>query len=172
MHRHTHLLYLLLASMVLLGLLTACDGDPDGHATETPSSHPTSTALPTPPAELRQLQGHYERLQTAHRAIAAVWEGLATGKQVQCGDYPDYPAPESITTGTTGDLNELVEHLQSAAIAIDEAVTLWRAECDNPRPITPPEVIDRGRFAARTAGDILRDIEGVLSATERDQSAG
>lgn len=171
MYRRMHVLYLLLVSGLLVSLLAACGSEPENRATATPSPAPP-TASPTPSAELRQLQMRYERLQAAHRAIAAVWEGLASGEQVQCGNYPDYPAPESITTGATDDQAELAELLQSAAIAIDEAVTLWRAECDHTRPTTPPDVIDRGRLAARTAGDILHDIETLLSARGLLQSTG
>lgn len=163
-HRHVLIALAALGASLLLGLaLTAC-GETDTPVEPSPTpAPPTSTVAPTTPPDLLRYQDQYERLVEANRAIAAVWDGLASGEQVQCGSYPDFPAPEAIptATATTGDTS-LAVHLQDAAIAVDEAVTLWRAECNNPRPTTPPDVIDQGRLATRTAGDALRSAASLL----------
>jgi hypothetical protein len=149
-------------SVMLWIALTGCGSDSDRPVdTSQPSPPPTDTAPATLDADRQQYLDQYERLQIAQRAISGVWEGLARGEQVQCGDTPDYPAPESITSSNDTQA-ALADHLQGAAIAINDAVNLWRAECRNPRPTIPPDVIDEGRFLTRAAGDDLRAASDLL----------
>ena len=53
--------------------------------------------------------------------------------------------------------------LQQAAIEIQTAVNLWQAECQNPRPQPPPDVIDRGIRAALAAGTALDGASAAMS---------
>lgn len=142
----------------LLGIiLTACGKDkPD-----TPP--PTGETVTLSPIVRAHLQEDYETLLAAQQAIAAIWDGLATGKQVQCGDYPRVPNPEDISTEGDSAFDPVVETLRRAAIETGKAVNLWRAECQKSRTNPSPDVIDQGRLASRAAGDALREAESMFS---------
>jgi hypothetical protein len=71
--------------------------------------------------------------------------------------------PESITAGDTGTYEELAERLRRAAIKIESAVTLWKAECANPRAMPDPAAINEGRLAVRAAEDSLRSAAELLA---------
>lgn len=144
---------------VLLMMLAAC-GTSD-EAPDTP--HPASPSpVPTLPHDRIDLERQHAALQAGHDAIALVWEGLATGQQVQCAPPPDIPAPESITQSGEAPLAPLSELLRTAASELRRAAILWQAECANPRPVIPPDVIDQGRLATRAAGDALRQADALL----------
>ncbi|NLX11613.1 MAG: hypothetical protein GXY36_18365 [Chloroflexi bacterium] len=152
-----------LGLVLVLGMalvLAACGGD------DEPSPTPTNTESPPEnstlaPARL-DLQRDYERLRAAHTALAAVWEGLAAGEQVQCGDDLTPPGPENIAGGDP-DQAELAGLLRRAAIDLDEAARLWQSECRNPRQNIDPQTINRGLLAVRSAGDALAEAETLLA---------
>lgn len=125
----------------------------------TTPPQPVSTLSPV----LIDLQRDYEALQASHQAIAQIWESLAAGEQVACGGYPGVLPPGSISAGDTPAYEELASQLRSAAIDIEGAVTLWRAECANPRSLPDPTTINEGRLAARAAGDALRSASDLLA---------
>jgi hypothetical protein len=109
------------------------------------------------------LQRDYESLRESHQKISDVWESLAIGTQVQCGDYPDVMSPETITAEGDPAFEPLATLLHSAAIDIDEAINLWKAECTRPRANPSPDVIDKGRLAVRAAGDALNQAQELLA---------
>jgi hypothetical protein len=137
-------------------MLTACGDD------ESPTKTPEETSPATLSPVYLHLQQDYERLDTAHTAITTIWEGLAAGEDAQCGDYPDMPAPDSITSEGETAFDDLAGLLRQAAIDTQKAVDLWRAECQNPRTTPSNSVISDGLLAARTAGDALEAAQEIL----------
>jgi len=113
------------------------------------------------------LQRDYESLRDSHQKISDVWEGLATGKQVRCGEYPEVLSPEVITSEGDVAFEPLATLLHSAAIDIDQAIRLWKAECTRPRANPPPDVIDKGRLLVRSAGDALNQAQKLLADVQR-----
>jgi hypothetical protein len=134
-------------------LLSAC-GDRSNESSERDNPSPTS---PVADPVLDRLAQDYASLRAAHDTISAVWETLAAGEQAQCGDYPTAPAPDSINAGDAADLEPLAGLLHGAAVDLDSAISLWKAECSKPRALPSPDVIDRGRWSARAAGDQLKE---------------
>lgn len=158
-------LFILIASLLCALALAAC-GDSDSNDTpDTPTDTPASTSVPviTIVPSYPRLQSQYEALTAAHQAAAAIWEGLASGQQVQCGEPVEVPAPESITIPDDPALADIGEYLRAAAIDLDRAAGLWQAECNHPREVIPPETINEGRIAVRAAGDALRAAETRLN---------
>lgn len=151
----------LLVCLVLA--LGACSEDeapsPTREDLGTPAPQPVSTLSPV----LIDLQRDFEALQASHQAVAQIWESLAAGEQVACGDHPGVLSPGSISAGDAPAYEELASRLRSAAIDIEEAATLWRAECANPRALPDPATINEGRLAARAAGDALRSASDLLA---------
>jgi hypothetical protein len=140
--------------IIVLGLvLAACGGDDS----EQPTADNTPNTVPTLSPIYVNLQRNYEQLQASHQAITGIWEGLATNEQIQCGSYPDVIAPETITAEDNASYQPLADLLRQAAIDLEQAINLWKAECTNPRTNPPPSVIDEGRLTARAAGDSLRE---------------
>ncbi len=142
---------------LLVAGLAACGSADD----KKPS--PTTTP-PGTPALLPDLQQQYTALVEAQQAIGQVWEALATGQQAQCGDYPEVVNPATISAGDDDRLQPLADLLHRAAISLNQAVDLWKAECLKPRANPSPDVIDQGRLAARAAGDALHDAEQQIAA--------
>ncbi len=145
--------------VLLWFLLTACGGD-----TESPSV----TRTPLPPAintqspVLLRLQRNYEGLHDGLDALSEIWESLAAGEEVQCGQYPTPPGPESISTEGDPAYETLAELLRSAAIDLDTALNLWKAECKKPRAVPSLDVINQGLLAVGSADDALREAENLL----------
>ncbi len=157
MQRHSRL-FMMITGLLLSLILMACGGSESDDSPAAPTSTPPDTPVPviTTTPNYPHLQRQYEALSAAHEAIAAIWEGLAGGQQVQCGALVEVPAPESITISGDAALVEIGEYLRSAAIDLDRAASLWHAECSTPREIIPPDTINEGRLATRAAGDALR----------------
>jgi len=155
---------------VVAPILAACGGDAQDTTGGSPA--PTMNDTNTIPfaATLRpamvHLQRSYESLRESHQAITEVWESLATGKQVRCGEYPEALSPESLTAEGETALEPLAALLRRAAIEIDQAASLWKAECLKPRANPSLDVINRGRLAARAAGDALTEAEGLLTGIQ------
>lgn len=149
----------LIFTLLLLGmLLSACGGDSEDDApgtTPPPNITPTVSPSATDSPALAELRRQYGEIDAARIAIARVWEGLATGEQMRCGDFPSVTPPENINDGGDPALTLLAEELRSAASATEQAINLWRAECQQPRQNIPPDVINEGRLAVRGAGDAL-----------------
>jgi hypothetical protein len=157
---------LLILGIILVAQAAACDNsDTDGGQTDpsrTPSATDSDLNATVSPV-LVNLQRQYEEIRFAQKTISDIWEGLATGEQAQCGQYPDMTGPDAIIDDETGTFVELVDWLRRAAIETEKAVNLWKAECNNPRTVLPPDVIDQGRLASRAAGDALREAERLLA---------
>ncbi len=147
------------------GLMSEGDGGSEPSPTQIPS--PTATAPPTESPIRLRLQDQYERLTEAQRAILAVWESLAAGGEVRCGEYPVVPAPSSISASGDAAYETLAALLRRAAIEAEHAVQLWQAECTNPRPVPPPDVVREGRLAASAAGDALAEAQRLLRGAGR-----
>lgn len=148
---------------LLLVFLAACENkdSPDDFATKTPTDTQFGTLSPV----YIHLQQDYERLDLAHSTITEIWEGLAAGEQVQCGEYPEVPAPEGISSEGEAAFDELAALIRRAAIETRQAVNLWQAECNNPRATPANDVISEGLLAARIAGDTLEEVLEHFSAS-------
>ena len=163
---HAERLFSWIACGIMIMIGAACGTD-----SNTPAPLPSDTAPPTQPANatlspaLIRLQRDYEMLSESQNNISAVWEGLAHGEQIQCGDSLDTLQPENIT-GDGSTLDPLVAALRQAAVSINQAVELWQAECTNPRATIPTSVIDQGRLAVRSADDSLREAENLLGSIQ------
>jgi predicted small lipoprotein YifL len=158
----------------LLALALAACGSNGSHdkppATAEPglsSGNSENTPLPATvsPAAVH-LQRAYESLRESHQKISDIWEGLATGEQVRCGEYPEVLSPETITSEGDTTYEPLAALLHSAAIDIGQAINLWKAECTNTRTNPPSDVIDRGRLAVRSAGDALNQAQELLAGIQ------
>ncbi|WP_119072503.1 hypothetical protein [Aggregatilinea lenta] len=144
----------------LVGLLAACGSSSEGdglRATNTPAITPTPTAPPTASPIGLRLQAQYETLSAAQESILAVWESLANGETVQCGDYPAVPDPASISAAGETHYEAQAALLRRAAIDTGQAVSLWQAECSSARSAPAPETIREARLAASSAGDALSE---------------
>jgi len=152
-------------SLVIL-VLAACGGD----AASPPEATLDVTDTPPTPVTLSPvlvaLQRDYERISESQTAILTVWEDLATGTQVQCGTYPEIVSLEGISAEGDATYAGLADLLRGAALDTAHAIELWQAECLNPRAVIPPDVIDEGRLAARSAGDALREAQTLLEAIQ------
>jgi hypothetical protein len=148
----------LMLSLLVAGL-AAC-GSTDDSKKDTP---PTSAGVP---ALLSDLQQQYTALRETQQAIGQIWEALATGQAAQCGEYPEVLNPATISAGSDKSLQPLADLLHRAAVSLNQAVDLWKAECLKPRANPTPEIIDQGRLAARAAGDALNDAEDQLTALQ------
>lgn len=151
----------LLLSGLFIVLLAACGGDSDGESPAQPPAGDVSGQGTLSPV-LIDLQREYELLEAAHQAMSDIWEGLAAGDSVTCGEYPEVPAPDSIRADDDPAYDLLAETLRRASIDLDHAVNLWKAECSKTRPTAPPDVIDEGRLAVRAAGDSLKEAAPLL----------
>lgn len=147
------------------GLASEGNGARQPSPTQTPSE--TATVPPTESPVRLRLQSQYERLTESQRAILSVWENLAVGGEVRCGEVPDVPAPASISANGDAAYETLAALLRRAAIETEQSVHLWQTECTNPRPVPPPGVIREGRLAASAAGDALAEAQGLLQEAER-----
>lgn len=154
---------------LLVGLtivLAACgnDGNLPPPPEDTATAQPATSGAPSP--TLIALQRDFESLQASHRAITQIWESLAAGEQVACGDYPAVLPPDSISAADDPTYEELAARLRRAAIDIEQAVVLWKAECATPRPNPDSATINQGRLAVRAAGDSLRSAAELLAGVQ------
>jgi hypothetical protein len=151
---------------LMMLVLAACgdDGSPPPESTPDVTETPPTTATLSP--VLVALQRDYERISASQAAILTIWEDLATDSQVQCGSYPAIISPEGISAEGDAAYTGLADLLRGAALDTAHAIELWQAECLNPRAVIPPDVIDEGRFAARSAGDTLREAQTLLEAIQ------
>lgn len=147
---------------LLVAGLAACGSSDDSKNDNQGKTPPTTTGLPTLPT----LQQQYAALREAQQVIGQIWENLATGKEAQCGDYPDVINPVTISAGSDETLQPLADKLYRAAVSLNQAVDLWKSECLKPRANPSPDVIDQGRLAARAAGDALNEAEDELTALQ------
>ncbi len=144
--------------------VAACDS---ADSTPDPTPIATDPAIPaTQSPVLVELQRDYERISASQTEILTIWEKLAANEQVQCGEYPPVVDPASISAEDDTTHQPLAELLQQAAVDVERAINLWQAECLNPRPVPPPDVVDEGRFAARSAGDSLREAADLLTGIQ------
>lgn len=131
---------------------------------------PTHTAAPspspTPPSLDRTrraaLEVQYELLRQTQEQIVGVWQDLQAGQSVACTPSIEMPFSPSAITGE----DEISLLLFQAALAVQDAVSLWDVECQNPRSQPPADVIERGVLAALAGGDVLFLVQGLLATTE------
>jgi hypothetical protein len=146
--------------VLCLFILGACKDD------KTSNSKPDATATPASQVDealKTRLRQDYDSLTASHQAIAEIWENLADGKLVQCGQYPEVISPETISAEDNPTYQALADSLRQTAIDLDRAVNLWKAECAKPRSEPSPEVINEGLLTVRGAGDRLREAENLLN---------
>ncbi len=145
-----------LIGLLLAGCSRASEGD-SPHSTSTPAVTATATAPPTISPVLLRLQAQFSSLNDAQQTILAIWESLANGESVQCGDYPTVPDPSSISAEGDSRYEGQAALLRRAAIDTGQAISLWQAECSSPRSAPSPDTIREARLAASSAGDALRE---------------
>ncbi|MBL1136894.1 MAG: hypothetical protein HND46_16430 [Chloroflexi bacterium] len=153
-------------TLLIILILSACgDEKPtDDKSKSTPETAPTVeievTPFPTLTDELReQLESTYSVLSEVQAQIETVWSDLQAGRTVDCAAaLKQQISPDALSSD---DPISLI--LQQAAIEVQTAVNLWQAECQNPRPQPPPDVIDRGIRAALAAGTALDAASVALS---------
>ncbi len=155
-----------LACGILIVALAACGGSDDSGPARDATSTPTPSPIATQSPARVHLQRDYELLSQSHQDVSAIWEGLATGEQIQCGTSLDILQPEAITSEDDSAQGPLADVLRQAAIDLNRAADLWRAECANPRTTIPASVIDQGRLAVRSAGDALKTAQGLLGGLQ------
>ncbi len=165
-------LRLWLCACALALAVVACGGDDDAprrppeitplQSETLPYTAPFATLSPI----LVSLQRDYEALSAAHDSLSRIWEGLARGEQVRCGELPFVPDPAGISDQGDNDYANLAAPLRRAAIDLTRSRYLWQAECATARPIPPSSVIQEGVLAVRSAGDSLREAGRLLSAVQ------
>ena len=152
---------------LLVMALAACGGkDTNQRTDKTPPPEDNVPAATLSPV-LVDLQQDFEALRGSQQAISQIWDQLAANQQVQCGNYPDVLSPESISAAADPAYQPLADLLRSTANDLNHALSVWKAECANPRQMPPPDVIDEGRLAARAAGDALNVAEARSEGLER-----
>jgi hypothetical protein len=157
-----------MALFLLVVVLAACgSGSHDKSNGKKDEIPPTDELAPGTLSPVRlALQQDYESLHESQQAIGKIWEDLAANQEVPCGSYPDVLSPDAISAEDDPAYQPLADLLRRAAIDIDHAIAVWKAECANPRQMPPPDVINEGRLAARSAGDALREAETLLADTQ------
>jgi hypothetical protein len=148
---------------IFLVLVLAACGDKSEDKKDVP---PTMPSLATQSPVLVHLQRDYESLRESHQAISDVFEALNALEQVQCGTYPEMLGPESISAENDPVYESLAETLDQAAIAIEEAVTVWQMECERPGGRVDAATIRSGVLITRAAGDRLDEAETMLTAIQ------
>lgn len=156
----------IIPALLILLMLSACGNEKpsDDKPESTPEIPPTVeievTPFPTLTDDLRQqLEFTYSILSEAQAQIETVWTDLQAGRTVDCAAaLKPQISPDALSSDAPISLI-----LQQAAIEIQTAVNLWQAECQNPRPQPPPDVIDRGIRAALAAGTALDAASVALS---------
>lgn len=132
----------------------------------TPVPTHTAAPSPTPPSLDRTrraaLEVQYELLRQTQEQIVGVWQDLQAGQPVACIPSIEMPFSPSAITGE----DEISQLLFQAALAVQDAVSLWDVECQNPRPQPPADVIERGVLAALAGGDALKLVQDLLATTE------
>lgn len=165
-------LRLRLFGCVLALTLAACGGDdaapspPPEIAPQETQTLPYTAPFATLSPVLVGLQRDYEALSVAHDSLTRIWEGLARGEQVRCGELPFVSDPAGISDQDQSDYASLATLLRRAAIDLIRSRQLWQAECATTRPNPPSSVINEGLLAVRGAGDSLREAGPLLSAVQ------
>jgi hypothetical protein len=162
--------------VIVVVMIGACGGDDeengDGEIRPQNDEQPSPTLILTQeapteqtlteefaPSKRRQLEQQYETLRQAQAAINNVWTDLQQGQEVACSTE----IPLTIAPGAITDEDIVSQNLRQAAVSIERSMNLWEAECQNPREVIPPEVINEGWLAAQSAADALGRAEDGLS---------
>ncbi|MBP8973951.1 MAG: hypothetical protein KBH93_08735, partial [Anaerolineae bacterium] len=87
-----------------------------------PYTAPFATLSPV----LVSLQRDYEALSAAHDSLSRIWEGLARGEQVRCGELPFVPDPAGISDQGDNDYANLAAPLRRAATDGVRLAWIWR----------------------------------------------
>jgi len=152
-------------ALLILLILTGCGGEDENNkpSNPTPEITPTTEIEVTPAptlsdTERQQLEVSYSVLSEAHTQIEGIWTDLQAGQSVECTT----PLNPQISPDALTGADVISQTLQQAAIEIETAVNLWQAECQNPRPQPPADVIDRGVRAALAAGQALEAASELL----------
>ncbi len=138
--------------LLLVCLLVACGSESDDEPRPVPSTTGVATLEPVP--ERRStLEYQYELLRQSQSEIEQVWRDLQMGRSVACTTVVEMAISSTVITEPI---------LIRAAIETEEAIALWKAECQNPREVIPFEIIDRGLRSALAGGDALRQYRELL----------
>lgn len=148
----------LLMALITLGCSTAQEATPVPPQTEIPTDTPTPQSLDN--TRRASLEIQYELLRQTQEQAATIWTDLQAGRAVPCTTTVEIPFSPSAITGD----DSISQHLYQTALALQDAVALWEAECQNPRQQPPPDVIERGVLAALAAGDSLRQAQELLAS--------
>lgn len=151
---------LLMLLVIGMGCTPSPENTPAPSSTEAPTSSPTPPTLDTTRRTALEIQ--YELLRQTQTQIADVWQGLQSGQTVTCATTVAMPFSPSAISGS----DPISQHLFQTALALQDAVSLWAVECQNPRSQPPPDVIERGVLAALAAGDSLRLVQELLATPD------
>lgn len=144
--------------LVIIVVLLGCQSDTDN--TPRPSStslSPTVELTPTlTPQQRLDYETQYEALRQSQVAIEDVWRALQANQTISCADeIPQEVTPANITPSE----DAIGQLLLKAATEINDAIVLWYAECQNPRPVPPATTIDEGLRLALAGAQTLMNIE-------------
>jgi hypothetical protein len=160
----------LIVLVFVMVLVAACsdDGDQDKDGGDndarpaTPVTPSLSITLSPSPENLSNrptLEAQAEALRQSQQAIEAIWSDLQAGQTVACTTTVTLTVPPGAITGDDAVSGLLFQ----TAVAIDQAVALWEAECQNPRTQPPAATIDRGLREALAAADALDEARQLLA---------
>lgn len=150
--------WLLMMALLIVGCGDATESTP---RPSVPTVSPTTvTVAPTLTTQQRfEYETQYEALRQSQQIIETIWRDLQTGREVSCAaDIPQAIKPANITGS-----DAIGQALFKAASDVNEAIVLWRAECENPRAVPPAPVIDEGLGSALAAAQTLKKIEQDLA---------
>lgn len=93
-----------------------------------------------------RLGSHLNETVEAEAQISALWDRVLFGEAVSCQEQLMVPPPFTITDAEAEQhpaVVSVVEHLNAAQAALQEAVALWDWECQQARQVVPLTVVRR-----------------------------
>ncbi len=148
--------YILLLVFVIIGCQADTDSTPPS---AIPPALPTASLAPTLTTQQRlNYETQYEALRQSQQTIERVWRDLQANREVSCADDILQPITPSNIIGT----DHIGQLLFKAATEVNDAIILWRAECQNPRTMPLSSVIDEGLRHTLTAAQTLSNIQQEL----------
>lgn len=142
--------------IALMVLAMACQSE-----TTTPSSTENPSPIRTPTLTNQQrieYESQYEALRHSQAAIETIWRDVQSNRAVSCADE----IPQQVLPADVIGEDNIGQLLFKAATEVNDAIVLWRAECQNPRTNPPISVINQGLTTALTAAETLANVEQYL----------